>query len=235
MTQLLVNETLLQVDHIFVCLETAADVDFLRDLGFICSDNITYHPKKGTASVLIFFENIYIEFIWGKCKTMAEIYAIHSGIDFIERSYSLHKRASPFGVALHQKPDVICKHHNCLKINNKTSEQFIKFANSNLVAQAEPLCFMIPESISFFNIFNPQLEAHQKLINHPLGIKKLTNTKIAMRKIGNLTNPISMLDRDGIIEIEQDYSPLLELTFDYSSRGENIDLRVIDIPIVLKY
>ena len=94
---------------------------------------------------------------------------------------------------------------------------------------------MIPESISFSNIFNPQFEAHQKLINHPLGIKKLTNTKIAMRKIGKLTNPISMLDRDGIIEIEQNSSPLLELTFDHSSRGENIDLRVIDIPIVLKF
>ncbi|MEM7716232.1 MAG: hypothetical protein AAF349_22110 [Cyanobacteria bacterium P01_A01_bin.68] len=235
MTQLLTHEILLQIDHIFVCLETAPDINFLEDLGLICSDNITYHPQQGTASSLIFFENTYIEFIWVEDETMAEIYAMHSGIDFIARSYSLEKTASPFGVALHQKPDVIHQYHNSLKINHKVSEQFINFANSNLVAQAEPLCFMIPESISFSNIFNPQLDAHQKLINHPLGIKRLTNTKIAMRQIRNLTNPISMLDRDGIIEIEQDCSPLLELTFDHSIRGKNIDLRVIDIPIVLKF
>jgi len=235
MTQLLINETLLQIDHIFVCLETAPDRNFLKDLGLICRDNTTYHPQQGTASTIIFFENTYIEFIWVEDETMAEIYSMHSGIDFIARSYSLGKTASPFGIALHQKPDVTYQYHNSLKINNKTSEQFINFAASNLVAQAEPLCFMIPESISFSNIFNPQFEAHQKLINHPLGIRKLTNTKIGMRKTGNLTNPISMLDRDGIIEIEQDSSPLLELTFDHSSRGENIDLRVIDIPIVLKY
>lgn len=234
MAQLLINETLLQIDHIFICLKTAPDKQFLQDLGLICGDNVTYHRQQGTASTIIFFENSYIEFIWVEDETMAEIYAMHSGIDFIARSYSLEKTASPFGVALHQKPDII-QYRNSLKINDKTSEQFINFANSNLVAQAEPLCFMIPESISFSNIFNPQFEAHQKLINHPLGIRKLTNTKIAMRKRGNLTNPISMLDRDGIIEIEQDSSPLLELTFDHSSRGENIDLRVIDIPIVLKF
>ena len=235
MTQLLTHETLLQIDHIFVCLETAPDINFLKNLGLICSDNTTYHPQQGTASSLIFFENTYIEFIWVDDETMAEIYAMHSGIDFIARSYSLEKTASPFGIALHQKPDVIHQYRNSLKINHKTSEQFINFANSNLVAQAEPLCFMIPESISFSNIFNPQFEAHQKLINHPLEIKKLTNTKIAMRKIGKLTNPISMLDRDGIIEIEQNSSPLLELTFDYSVQGESIDLRSIGIPIVLKY
>ena len=56
-----------------------------------------------------------------------------------------------------------------------------------------------------------------------------------MQKSGFLTNPISMLERDGIIEIEQNTSPLLELTFDYGSQSESIDLQSIGIPIVLKY
>lgn len=236
MTQLLINENFLQIDHIFVCLETAPDKQFLQDLGLIYCDNVTYHPQQGTASAIIFFENTYIEFIWVKDETIAEIYAINSGIDLIARSYSLEKTASPFGIALHQQFNIDNQSYGSSStINNQSSEQFINFAASNLVTQAEPLCFIIPESVSFLNIFNPSFDPHQKLVNHPLGIRKLTNTKIAMRKLGKLTNPISMLDRNRIIEIEQNCSPLLELTFDHSNRGENIDLRVIDIPIVLKY
>ena len=64
MAQLLINETLLQIDHIFVCLETAPDKQFLKEKGLICSDNVTYHRQQGTASRIIFFENTYIELIW---------------------------------------------------------------------------------------------------------------------------------------------------------------------------
>ncbi|MEM6751893.1 MAG: hypothetical protein AAF630_02725 [Cyanobacteria bacterium P01_C01_bin.38] len=235
MTQLLINETLLQIDHIFVCLETAPDKQFLKDLGLICSDNVTYHPQQGTASTVIFFENTYIELIWVEDQVMAEIYAMRSGIDFMARAYSPEKAASPFGIALHQKPNFVHPEYSSSGLNHKASEQFINFAASNLAARTEPLCFMIPESVSLSAIFNPLLESHQKLINHPLGITKVTNTCIAISKPGFLTNPISMLQRDGIIEIEQNSSPLLELTFDYSVQGESIDLRSIGIPIVLKY
>lgn len=235
MTQLLTNETLLQIDHIFVCLETAPDKQFLKEKGLICSEDVTYHPQQGTASTIIFFENTYIELIWVEDQIMAEIYAMRSGIDFLARAYSPEKAASPFGIALHQKPHILDPEYSSSHLNHKASEQFINFAASNLAAQTEPLCFMIPESISFSSIFNPLLEAHQKLINHPLGIRKLTNTSIAMRKPGFFTNPICMLERDGIIEIKQNSSPLLELTFHYGTQRERIDLRSIGIPIVLKY
>ena len=235
MAQLLINETLLQIDHIFVCLETAPDKQFLKEKGLICSDNVTYHRQQGTASRIIFFENTYIELIWVDDQIMAEIYAMGSGIDFTARAYSPEKAASPLGIALHQKPNFVHPEYTSSHLNHKASEQFVNFAASNLAAQTEPLCFMIPESVSFSTIFNPLLEAHRKLINHPLGIRKLTNTRIAMRKSGFLTNPISMLVRDGIIEIEQNSSPLLEMTFDYGVQGESIDLQSIGIPIVLKY
>ncbi|GEM_PF-4564748 len=236
LTQLLINNTLLEINHIFVCLETAPNKLFLEKIGLICSDNITKHPQQGTASILIFFDNTYIELIWVEDATMAEIYAMYSGIDFISRCYSPEKVASPFGIALHLKSDIIHPEHtHSNSSNHQPLEEFINFAADNLATQTEPICFMIPESVAFLNIFNPLLEAHRKLINHPLGIKKLTNTRIAVSKTGNLTNPISMLETEGIVEIEQNASPLLELTFDYGIRGESIDLKSIGIPIVLKY
>ncbi|MBE9212900.1 hypothetical protein IQ247_09375 [Plectonema cf. radiosum LEGE 06105] len=240
MAQLLINETLLEIDHIFVCLGAAPNKLSLEKIGLICGEKISYHPQQGTASSLICFENTYIELIWVEDEIKAEIYAMRSGIDFIARSYSPTKITSPFGIALHQKPNIVHREYNNLsnKLINQSSqspEQFINFAAANLAVETEPLCFMIPEQVSFLTIFNPLLEDHQKLINHPLGIKKLTNTRIFMRKVGNLTNPISMLKTEGIIEIEQNSLPLLELTFDYGSRMTSVDLQSIGIPIVLKY
>ncbi|MCJ8279752.1 MAG: hypothetical protein MJK14_07450 [Rivularia sp. ALOHA_DT_140] len=236
MTLLLINETLLEINHIFVCLKSAPDKQSLEKIGLICSENLRNNPQQGTASMIIFFENTYIEFIWVENSTMAEIYAMYSGIDYISRSYSPQKVASPFGIALHQRPDTMNPENTSLSSSNhQPPEEFINFAVENLAAQTEPICFMIPESISFSNIFNPFLEAHRKLINHPLGIKKLTNTRIAISKTGNLTNPISMLEAEGIVEIQQSASPLLELIFDEGSQGESIDLKTIGIPIILKY
>ena len=236
MTLLLTNKTLLEINHIFVCLEKAPDKQSLEKIGLICSKNIRNNPEQGTASMIIFFENTYIELVWVENSTMAEIYAMYSGIDYISRSYSSEKATSPFGIALHQKPDTINSENGSLSSSNhQPSEEFINFAVENLAAQTEPICFMIPESVSFSNIFNPFLEAHRKLINHPLGIRKLTNTRIAISKTGNLTNPIAMLKREGIVEIEQNVSPLLELTFDEGSQGESIDLKTIGIPIIFKY
>ena len=236
MTLLLINQTLLEINHIFVCLETAPDKQSLKKIGLIYSENIKNNPQQGTASIIIFFENTYIELVWVENSTMAEIYAMYSGIDYILRSYSPEKVTSPFGIALHQNPDIINSENSYLSSSNhQSSEEFINFSVENLATQTEPICFMIPESVSFSNIFNPFLEAHRKLINHPLGIRKLTNTRIAISKTGNLTNPIAMLQREGILEIEENTSPLLELTFDEGIRGENIDLKTIGIPIILKY
>ena len=227
---------MLEINHIFVCLKGAPNKILEENIGLICSENIIRYPQQGTSSQLIFFENAYIEFIWVENITMAEIYAIYSAIDFIARSYSPENIYSPFGIALRQKADFVYPKDSSLSsFNYQPPEQFINFAVENFAAQTEPICFMIPESVSFLNIFNPLLEEHRKLIKHPLGIRKLTNTHVAMSKKGNLTNPISMLQREEIIEIELNSLPLLELTFDYGIGGESIDLQSIGIPIIFKY
>lgn len=227
---------MLEINHIFVCLKGAPNKLVEENIGLICSDNIIKYPQQGTCSQLLFFENAYIEFIWVENITMAEIYAIYSGIDFIARSYSPENIYSPFGIALRQKVDFVYPQDSSFSsLNYQPPEQFINFAVDNFAAQTEPICFMIPESVSFLNIFNPIIKEHRQRINHSLGIRKLTNTHVAMSKKGNLTNPISMLQTEAIIEIELNAPPLLELTFDYGRRGESIDLQAIGIPIILKY
>ena len=96
MTLLLKHKTLLEINHIFVCLQTAPDKQSLEKIGLICSENIRNNPQQGTASMIIFFEHTYIELVWLENSTMAEIYDMYSGIDFIYLSYSSQKATSPY-------------------------------------------------------------------------------------------------------------------------------------------
>lgn len=245
MTKLLIGSPLLEIDHIFVCIKSVPDTALLRHLGLVCSDYSLSHPQQGTASNLIFFENSYIELIWVEDEDMSEIYAMRSGIDFLARSNWENSSTSPFGIALHQKGDginsdrlgrVVGDHRlNSERLSNhNNTDSFINFAASNLVNQIEPLCFVIPELVSFQNLFDPSMETHQRLTNHPLGIKKLTNIRVAIEKSSNFSDPLSMLEESGMIEIERDSYPALELTFDYAS-NHSLDLQAIGIPIILKY
>lgn len=237
MPLLSINNPLLEIDHIFVCVESAPDKLLLEKMGLLCSEYSLSRPEQGTASSLIFFENSYIELIWIENEVTAEIYAMRSGIDFLGRTHWKKYCISPFGLALHQKTDVVDSEIFYSKSlnNSHKSEKFINFAASNLAEQVEPLCFMIPESLSLQALFDPSIDSHRLLVNHPLGIEKLTNIRVSIEKLGNLTNPLSMLERDEIIEIKQNSFPLLELTFDYGRNKNNLDLRGIGIPIILKY
>jgi hypothetical protein len=238
----LVDDSLLEIDHIFVCLEVAPQQSLLKELGLVCSDRLVHHPQQGTVSSLIFFENAYLELIWVENETAAEIYAMQSGIDFLARSCWRQTNTSPFGIALRQKSEVDIhssefgnndsEHRtpnseleerksevgNNHKVEIRNSEftaansinplnEFLSFAADNLAAQTEPLCFMIPDSLSL----------------------------ITIEKLGNLTAPVSMLLEDGVIEIEQNASPQLDLTFDDGNRRGYLDLTMIGIPISLKY
>ncbi|MHC5779064.1 hypothetical protein [Nostoc sp.] len=110
----------------------------------------------------------------------------------------------------------------------------ISFAAENLVNQEEPFCFMIPDSIALTAWLAPSLTAHQKLISHPLGVKKLTSVKITTNSNKHLTDAMSLLSTHSAVAIERDKSPLLELTFDEGIREKNLDARPI-LPILLKY
>ena len=237
MALLLIDNPLLEIDHMFVCIESAPDKLLLEQMGLLCSEYSLSRPEQGIASSLIFFENSYIELIWVEDEATAEIYAMRSGIDFFARTHWKKYCISPFGLALHQKTDIVDP--EIFYSKNLTDfqklEKFINFAASNLAEQVEPLCFIIPESLSLQALFNPSIDSHRQLVNHPLAIEKLTNIRVSIEKLGNLTNPLLMLERDGIIEIERNSFPLLELTFDYGRHRNNLDLRGIGIPIILKY
>lgn len=229
---LLVNNALLEINHIFICI-AGVDLNSLQDMGIVCSEPVR-HPHQGTASSLIFFENTYLELIWVEDEATAEIYAMQSGIDFLARANWEQTNASPFGIALRQKSEQISAFNAQDSVLDPRNE-FVNFAAANLTTQSEPVCFVVPNALSLTTLLDKSSATHRKLLSHEIGCRNLTNTKVAIEKVSNLTAPISMLWHESVIEVEQNAVPSLELTFDYGAQGRSLDMRSLGIPILLKY
>ena len=235
--QVSADDFFLEVDHIFICTtKDAESISVLQELGLHCSNQAVQHFKQGTASKIIFFENTYLELIWIEDKHLVEQQSVHTGVHTLIRLHGQHTRASPFGVGLRRKFNHgnLRFHSNLYWSEWMRSQMSISFAAENLVNQEEPFCFMIPDSIALTAWLDPSLTAHQKLISHPLGVKKLTSVKITINSDKHLTDAISLLSTHSAVAIERGESPLLELTFDEGIREKNLDARPI-LPILLKY
>lgn len=225
------TESLLEIDHIVICVSAPIPASALADLGLVSPSQPLCRSQQGTASRLIFFENAYLELIWVEDETAAEIYAMQSGIDFLARANWQQTQASPFSIALRPKPEP----HRLNSTFTDDSQPLINFSADNWRAQVEPLCFMIPESVSLISLLDSTSVTHQQLLSHTAQIQQLTSASIALNARTKLTDSITLLDREGVVSIELQSEPLLNLTFDHRIQKQMLDLRELGIPAVLNY
>jgi hypothetical protein len=167
-----VTESLLEIDHCFVCLPTAVKAAVLTELGLTCTQPLR-RADQGTASQILFFENIYLELIWVEDPAAAARYAIQTGIDFLTRS---QQQASPFGLALRQTLDTVARPFDLLPQNSDLdrAQTFLNFAADNLRSVVEPLCFVIPDAVSLLSLLDRTSPLHQRLIRHPAGMQQFS-------------------------------------------------------------
>lgn len=229
-----VDNFLLEVDHIFVHIKGAASASILQELGLNCSNHLVRRVEQGTASKIIFFENAYLELIWIEDERAAKKQAVRTGINTLARVHWQHTGASPFGIGLRGKADTVELIPQPYWAEWMRSDMFISFAADNLASVEEPICFVIPDFIALTTWLDRCCEAHQQLISHPLGVRKLTGVKVIISTNKQLTNAVSLLCLHGVVAIERGTPLLLELTFDGGTRGKILDAQPV-LPIVLKY
>ncbi|BAB74361.1 VOC family protein [Anabaena sp. FACHB-709] len=238
-----VNSSLLEVDHIFICVETAPELEFFAKQGLTVANTPVKQPDRGTASYIIFFDNFYIEFIWIEDEVAAEIYAVRTGIDFLARclrrtapKHFHDTKISPFGIALRQQSQTKrpLEDYEFSYSPPGRSELLLSFSSDNLVNQTEPLCFLIPDAISLPRLKRNFPNLQHQWMSHALGLKKMTGIEISAACGNTLTQPLALLSQDGVVQIDSG-CPSIQLTFDNRVQRGVIDARKIDIPLVLKF
>jgi hypothetical protein len=210
-------------------------------MGLNCGSPRLQHMERGTASQLIFFENTYLEFAWVEDVLLAQAYARQTGIDFEGRSQWPETQASPFAFGLRQRSDHSIQERSRVQQiwdAPNQSEMSFSFSSQNLVSQVEPLCFVIPEALSLTRLMGAFNERFQSLVNHGLGIQRLTHAAVTMQQFGgraNWSGSLGLLEQEGLLDLRSGGQPLLELVFDAHRQGERLDLQAIGIPVVLKF
>jgi hypothetical protein len=230
----LTRNSLLEIDHFFICIESAIAASTLADLGLTSTADVLRRPQQGTASRSIFFENIYLELVWVEDAAAARCYALESGIDFQSRS---HDSGSPFGIIMRQSLEMSHRPFDLLPHQQTSdySSTLINFAAANLQSPQEPLCFVVPDAVSLISLLDRTSPVHQRLLDHENGLKRLTQAKVTIDTTNQWTDSIKLLQQEQVIEVEQGGIPLLELSFDDRVQQKTLDLRWLKIPVVLNY
>ncbi len=235
------QQGLLEVDHICLCLPELPPVSQLQELGVVCSESTLSYPDRGTVSRVIFFSQIYLEFVAVVDLAMANQFALRTGLDFAARTRWQRSRASPFGIALRHRADG-GKFVRSRRFPRQAGAALppmdglaLSFSTDNLADQTAPFCFVVPEALSLPVLINSDLESYRRRVSHPLGMEDLTHAVLKMKYTKPQSPPMRLLAETQILTLVSGSSPLLELTFDNHQQNKQLDLRSLDMPLVLKF
>jgi hypothetical protein len=225
-----------EIDYILLFTHTKVEISILQEFGLNCSRQIIHRFEQGTASIVIFFENIYVELVWIENRERAEQYSKSHGIDILAHSNWKETGGSPFGIGLRTKAEKINIKSQLENLQTKNENLNIsaKFSSDNLSQIEEPIFFLVPDELALTAWLDYSFEQHRQLITHPLGIKKLTKLKVGLDTNKKLTNTICLLEQNQVIFFQKNSVPLLELTFDNYFQQQTIDTQPL-LPIRIKF
>jgi hypothetical protein len=225
-----------EIDHILLFTHTKVEISILQEFGLNCSRQIIRRSEQGTTSIVIFFENIYLEIVWIENRDCAEQYSKSYGIDILTHSNWEETGSSPFGIGLRTKTEKanIKSYLKNLQNKNENLNVSAKFSNDNLSQIEEPIFFLVPDELALTTWLDYSFEQHQQLITHPLGVKKLTKLKVGLDTHKKLTSTICLLEQNQVLYLQNNSTPLLELTFDNCSQEQVIDTQPL-LPIRIRF
>jgi hypothetical protein len=214
----------IELDHMFVSVRPGApEVAPLLSCGFVEGERHR-HVGQGTASTGVFFENLYVEFIWIEDAVEAESPSI--------RRTSLAQRADPgqnvvrFGFGLRGTVGVEDPwpfrtwDYRPPYLPNGT----VIPMGDNSENLTEPLLFMLPWKSG------PGYECPK----HSNGAREVTRVSLTIEQSAEMSPEFGAFTSLGLVEVEVGEAPLLEIQLDRLRAGDHADLRP-DVPFLIRW
>lgn len=217
----------LVVDHVYVWVSKAApEMQILRDIGLQPKEKITVHTGQGSASQVVYFQNMYLELVWIEDEQELAEHLAGGGIAAPVRETWKETGVSPFGIGLHYRtPD-----SDHLPIETLRHQESWMPDDSYIEAISQrspytPLSFILHGSLAYS-------ESRMGDMRHPLGVEQLTGLQITVTTLENPDSLMSYLSENKDIIIKQGEYPLMELTFDHHAQDKSFDLRPT-LPLII--
>ncbi len=224
------------IDHIFFFSDRfAPELAYAQQHGFDRWPFPNTHTGQGTTGAYMYFDNVYIEFLWVDDPEAAEanIPRIHSDFN-LRNDWRKNPDISPFGIGLkdyeEDKPSPF-------ETKEYTAEwmrgNFSLYSTKGAENEKEPYTFFLPLEITgeARATFGPQSAQH---LEHPNGARVLTGVKLVLPKGQKLSQTLKTLEKEGVLEIGHGDAHLMELTFDDGKQGKTADLRPHS-PFIIRY
>lgn len=225
----------LVIDHIYICVSSQApEAKVLQDAGLQLASDTAHHTGQGTAAVLFYFDNIYLELIWIEDAEELE----SADKQLADKFRNVSHDGSPFGLGLR---------------NSGPSNDSLPFDTRGYFAewmrpgttieivdpldQSEPDIFVEPPYLGWDSLVANAPSDWPKLLDeleHTAGMRRLTGIRIFGPGLPTTSKAISVLIEQGIVDFGESEVHVVELTFDEGKRGKVIDARPT-LPVVIYY
>lgn len=222
----------LGIDRLFICVKHGEQaVSILRRLGLYCPNTIVRSKSQGTLSQIFFFENMYVAIIWLENESLQK----NTPVNFAARVNWQKTHTSPFGIGLSKKQDIYKLDSEEYPVDDLAISNYIAYSQQNQKNTSEPIIFMIPDRLKYCNILNQELPQNKRYVNHPLGVKKITDLKILLQSGKRRQSRIvNWIEDSKLLKLERSSEALMELTFDRAIKGKVFDARPT-LPVIFRY
>lgn len=226
----------IELDRIVIFVSYASEVNALRELNLHHFEFTVHNYEQGTISHFFFLENINLELMVIKNYPIASNYLMRYDVDLISRLRWQQTKASPFGLIFHYASN----HQRCSRRRSDRSRKSqpigtqpltrINFSLQNVRNLTEPICWMVPKSLTAEHLLDNTSAVKRKLLAYNQQKSRVANIRITLSTFAPLSNAFSTIVDLNPIEFGRGYLPSLELKLD----GDNLKqaINFSSIPIV---
>jgi len=220
----------LEFDHVWIVVSpNAPERAALERAGFKIAPEVNRHDGQGTASVMVEFDNAFLELVWPD-STVAVAPGLERGAEkFRKRMLWRTSGWCPIGLRFRRSD------------GSGDPWPFPTWSFSGPWMGNESTEMLTPRddeqspSLSVSRGTDQREQAARAaLYRHPLGVHKITGVTLIAPRAYKPIPPLTFVQAQGTVNVAQGKEWALELTFDEGKKKKSKDLRP-DLPLVIHY
>jgi hypothetical protein len=230
-----------EVDHVYLATRPGApEAAALRAAGLRVADRPTHHTGNGTSSVIVVFENLYLELLYPDAA-VGDSASTPEDRAYWRRVFGWRESgASPVGVGLRRlagAPDSLPFPTERMPPQPWMRPDMEMRLVTTPADSAAPGVFVVPRDMALTAWVDRRAQrdtAFAALLRHPLGVRRVTGVRVVVTREQGIPPNVRLLRDAGVLRVERGAEPLLELTLDGGGRGMAKDLRP-ELPLTIRF